>query len=125
MLFVDAFSGDSIPIHLLTREAFELYFQHLKPDGVLGVHITNLHLDLSDPVRILARECGKDAVLIEHDGDEFHENYSKWVLVSSDGALLDSIRDDGWESPWLRDSPKEILWTDDYSNLIDVIDNEE
>src|SRR5690606_33296318 len=50
-LFVDAFSGDSIPIHLLTREAFALYFEHLKPDGVLAIHITNIHLDLADPVR--------------------------------------------------------------------------
>ena len=49
LLFIDAFSGDSIPIHLLTVEAFEVYLKHLSPDGVLAVHITNLHLDFRDP----------------------------------------------------------------------------
>ena len=121
-LFVDAFSGDSIPIHLLTREAFELYFQHLKPDGVLAVHITNLHLDLSDPVRVLAEELGKEAILIEHEGEEYHMNYSVWVLVSDDRKMLDEIVFDGWMTPWDRDVPKDIHWTDDYSNLLDVIE---
>ena len=121
-LFVDAFSGDSIPIHLLTREAFELYFEHLNPDGVLVVHITNLHLDLSDPVRMLAREFGKEAVLIENDGEEYYMNYSAWVLVSSNQDFLDAVREDHWVTPWFRKIPKEIHWTDDYSNLLDVID---
>lgn len=77
-LFVDAFSGDSIPIHLLTREAFALYFQHLKPDGVLAVHITNLHLDLSDPVRNLAKQFGWSAFRVDDTPDlgEFQDSSS-------------------------------------------------
>ena len=85
-LFIDAFSGDSIPIHLMTREAFELYFKHLKPNGVLAVHITNLHLDLSDPVRVLAREVGADAVWVEHWTDDSYG--SDWVLISKDKGFL-------------------------------------
>ena len=77
-LFIDAFSGDSIPIHLMTREAFELYFRHLQPNGVLAVHITNLHLDLSDPVRVLAREMGAGAVWVEHWTEDGYG--SDWVL---------------------------------------------
>jgi hypothetical protein len=121
VLFVDAFSGDSIPIHLLTRQAFELYFSHLNPDGVLAVHITNLHLDLSDPVRALARELGKETLLIENDPDSWADNYSRWVLITAHRELLDAIEEDGWSTPWETDAPREILWTDDYSNLLQVI----
>jgi len=124
-LFVDAFSGDSIPIHLLTREAFELYFEHLKDDGVLVVHITNLHLDLSDPVRTLAEELGKQAIQIEYDPDSWAENYSRWVLISSNTGLLAQIEAEGWSTPWWSESPQKIRWTDDYSNLLQVIDWEE
>lgn len=121
-LFVDAFSGDSIPIHLLTREAFALYFEHLNPDGVLVVHITNLHLDLSDPVRMLAREFGKEAILVENDSDEYYMNYSAWVLITSNQEFLDTLREEDWVTPWYRKIPKEIHWTDDYCNLLEVID---
>ena len=51
MLALDAFTGDAIPIHLLTREAFELYWHHLRPDGILAINITNRHLDLSMVIR--------------------------------------------------------------------------
>jgi hypothetical protein len=121
-LFVDAFSGDSIPMHLLTLEAFKLYFQHLKPDGVLAVHTTNNHLDLSDPVRVAAEELGKEAMMVERDPDNWSEYYSSWVLIGNDGALLESIDKDGWVTPWETDRPKAIRWTDDYSNLLQVLE---
>lgn len=121
VLFVDAFSGDSIPLHLLTRESFELYFNHINPDGVLVVHITNLHLDLSDPVRVLAADAGKRAVHIEHWPEEYHANSSDWVLITNNDALLDDLDDDGWVSPWEREEPKDIRWTDDHSDLASVV----
>jgi spermidine synthase len=65
-LFVDAFSGDSIPVHLLTLEAFEIYLKHLGPRGVLGVHVSNRYFDLSDPLRTLADKLGLNAMLIRH-----------------------------------------------------------
>lgn len=121
-LFVDAFSGDSIPIHLLTREAFELYFEHLKPGGVLAVHITNLHLDLSDPVRTIASELNKETILIENDPEDWDENYSRWVFVTDNMPFRKSITDDRVDALWHDEQPKKILWTDDFSNLLQVID---
>ena len=122
ILFVDAFSGDSIPIHLLTREAFEVYFKHLKEDGILAVHITNLHLDLSDPVRTLAKEFGRANVQIEHDPVLPNANYSRWIMITNNQTVLRNIREGNFHTTWDSDSFREILWTDDYSNLVDVID---
>lgn len=120
ILIVDAFSGDSIPIHLLTREAFELYFQHLKPNGVLAVHITNRHLDLSDPIRNIARSMERTHYRIVHnpsDGGYF----SDWILIGNDPAFISSLRSSGRISEWNRAEPKPILWTDNYSNLFEAI----
>ncbi len=121
-LFVDAFSGDSIPIHLLTREAFALYFQHLKPGGVLAVHITNLHLDLADPVRNLAAEFGRSAFRVDHSPEvlDYHSYYSDWVLITRDPDFISALEASDFVSEWDREIPREILWTDDYSNLFEV-----
>jgi SAM-dependent methyltransferase len=121
VLVVDAFSGDAVPIHLLTREAFESYFRHLKPDGVLAVHITNRFLDLRPVVRSAADSLGAQARLVYFDGDSerllFH---SSWVLVSRDGAVF--------AHPQLRQVAEEIaarpafrLWRDDYSSVFAVL----
>jgi spermidine synthase len=121
-LFVDAFSGDSIPVHLLTKEAFELYFRHLKPDGVLAIHITNLHLDLADPVRNLAKELGYGAYRSDHSpaDTDFESYYSDWVLITKNEAFLSALKNAGRVTAWEREETEPILWTDDYSNLFDV-----
>jgi hypothetical protein len=121
-LFVDAFSGDSIPIHLLTRESFDLYFQHLKPDGVLAIHVTNLHLDLADPVRNLAREFGYEAVRSDHSPEDtnFESYYSDWILITKSEAFINALKSAERVTPWDREETKPILWTDDYSNLFEV-----
>ena len=121
-LFVDAFSGDSIPIHLLTREAFALYFEHLEPGGVLAVHITNLHLDLADPVRNLAAEFGYKAFRVDHSPDvvDYHSYYSDWILITKDEDFITALEASDFLSEWDREVPKEIYWTDDYSNLLEV-----
>lgn len=120
-LFVDAFSGDSIPLHLITKEAFALYFQHLKPDGVLVVHITNLHLDLSDPVRNLASEFGYTASRVEEFGEDERTYYSDWVLISKDEKFQKALNQSGFVNGWDHELRPEILWTDDFCNLLDVI----
>ncbi len=120
-LFVDAFSGDSVPIHLLTEEAFKLYFDHLKPDGVLGIHITNLHLDLSDPVRVLAEKFGYESYLVVENSGDFHTNYSEWILISKNDEFIAAADDAGMFYTWKREEPKPIHWTDDYSNLVNVV----
>lgn len=121
-LFVDAFSGDSIPIHLLTREAFDLYFKHLKPGGVLAIHVTNLHLDLADPVRNLAAAFDRKAVRVDHSPDvtEDHAYYSDWILVTRDPAFIEALEASGRVSKWDRPDPRPIHWTDAYSNLFGV-----
>ena len=73
VLAVDAFSGDAIPVHLLTKEAFALYLRHLKPDGVLAIHTSNTYLDLAPVVQLLADDAGYPARLISN-GDDNRRN---------------------------------------------------
>ena len=73
-LVIDAFSGDSIPQHLLTKEALSLYFKHLKSDGVLAIHISNTHLDLTHLVRGLSNALDKDIIYVETVADKDNEH---------------------------------------------------
>ncbi|MEM6280507.1 MAG: fused MFS/spermidine synthase, partial [Verrucomicrobiota bacterium] len=123
LLVVDAFSGDSIPLHLMTEEAFDLYFQHLKEDGILAVHISNLHLDLSDPVRNLAEVFGRTAYRVEYspDYDNYHSHYSDWVLISKNPDLVPILESKDYFGEWATEDPNPIHWKDDYSNLLNVV----
>jgi SAM-dependent methyltransferase len=121
VLVVDAFSGDSIPIHLLTAEAFAEYFRHLKPSGVLAVHTSNRYLDLTPVVRAAADHFGKASLLVENEAERArHVNASSWVLVGPRGnALLDKLQD---EAPPPEATPRRArLWTDDYSSVLTVV----
>lgn len=125
VLVVDAFSSDSIPIHLLTRECFELYWKHLKPDGILAVHISNRHLDLGPLVRGLAAEGGYEAVLFNTDSDDDNGiDSATWVLVTGNQEFLNNKDVKKIKSDWPEDSPAPMVWTDDFSNLLDVIRHE-
>ena len=120
VLAVDAFSSDAIPVHLLTREAFVLYFRHLKPDGVLAVHVSNKHLDLTPVVKLAAAALGKDARLVDTE-DEANDVFgSTWVLVTSSPDFFDK--------PLLKSAAVSVpqpghvrMWTDDYSNLFQIL----
>jgi len=120
VLAVDAFSSDAIPVHLLTEEAMLLYFRHLRPDGVLAVHISNRYLDLQPVVEGEARAADKAARTIDTDDDETVDVFSAtWVLVFA--------RNSGFEPDELKNSAdipskrKVRLWTDDYSNLFRIL----
>lgn len=119
LLVVDAFSGDSIPIHLLTREAFQLYERHLAPGGVLAVHITNRYLELGDVVRNLAKEINREAVLVSVESEEDLDYVSDWVLVTDNQTLKRRLDEIGEIDAWGAE-PVPIHWTDDYSNLLQV-----
>jgi spermidine synthase len=121
ILAVDAFSNDAPPAHLLTKEAFALYFGHLRENGVLAVNITNAHLDLSPVVRNLAKMFKKKAVFIEKAPDLFSRRSSQWVLVTSNHQFLNDDRVKKHITPWQNETPEAILWTDDYSNLASVL----
>ena len=122
VLVVDAFSSDSIPMHLLTRECFELYRKHLKPDGILAIHISNRHLDLGPLVRGQAAELGYEAVYFDTDADEEKGvDTADWVLVTNNREFLDAAEVKKIETPWSEDSPSPVVWTDDFSNLFELI----
>ena len=119
LLVVDAFSGDSIPAHLLTTQALELYFHHLKPDGILALHISNAHLDLEPVVERLGTTLGKHATLINSAEDEVEEIYSSdWVLMTSQPLISPEIAKAAGK---LRSNPKMRVWTDDYNNLFQIL----
>jgi spermidine synthase len=121
LLAVDAFSGDSIPVHLLTREAFTLYWRHLKPDGVLAVHISNSHLGLGPVVALAAAEDGKRAMMIANRADSLREVLrSEWVLVTSRPGFFDQPEISA-ASQKIAPSPGLRTWRDDYSNLFKIM----
>jgi membrane protein implicated in regulation of membrane protease activity len=119
LLVVDAFSGDLIPAHLLTRQAMELYFRHLKTSGILALHISNQHLNLAPVVEQLSRSLDKYKVLIENPDNENRGIYrSQWVLVTSAPLQSSSILGVAKNIPI---SPNLRIWTDDYSNLFQIL----
>jgi SAM-dependent methyltransferase len=121
VLAVDAFSGDAIPVHLLTREAFALYWRNLKPDGVLAVHVSNHFLNLGPVVAQAAAETGKRAVMVSNeDDDEKSINGADWVLVSSRPGFFDQP-DIKSASNKIKPIPGLRTWTDDYSNLYKIL----
>ena len=124
VLAVDAFSSDAIPVHLITREALETYFRHMKPDGIVAFHVSNRFLDLIPVVARLAKELGAHAVLISDDENEDEKTIksrSDWVLVSRDAEALEDpvIVDAGALAA--EDRAEWRTWTDDYSNLIQIL----
>lgn len=121
VLAVDAFTGDSIPVHLLTLQAFRLYFRQLQPQGVLAVHISNRYLDLEPVVEAAAADLNKEAIEIENSDDHPKGIFeSSWILVGSHEDFLaqSEIKRAG---SVLSPSKRDILWTDDYSSLFRVL----
>jgi len=117
VLVVDAFSGDSIPLHLLTKEAFALYFRHLKPGGVVAVHVSNKFLDLAPVVEAAAGAFGRRAKVIDTEDDNAGVSYgAKWALVS-DSRRFSS---DGRVAPARLES-KSGVWTDDFASVYRIL----
>jgi hypothetical protein len=117
LLVVDAFSGDAIPVHLLTVQALELYFKHLKPDGILALHITNSHLDLQPVVDRLAGSLGKAAAVVVNK-DARSGTVSDWALLSSKPGVAPQI---AAVAARLESRPQLRVWTDDYNNLFQIL----
>lgn len=121
VLAVDAFSGDSIPVHLLTKEAFQLYFRHLRPDGVLAVHVSNKFLELKPIVKNLADSMGLGSILIDNDDDDVNEVFgATWVLITANNGFLNVPAVKAASEP-LNGRAGLRLWTDDYSNLFQIL----
>lgn len=116
VIAVDAFSSDSIPVHLLTREALGIYLAHLKPDGLVAFHISNRYLDLSPVVAQLAQAHGLVAWQVDDSPVEDHLSFTSWVLVGR--SIPDRLQEAGWLLPATPDAP---LWTDQYNNLFKTL----
>lgn len=121
VLMLDVFSSDSIPVHLLDVESFELYLQHLRPDGILAVHISNRHLNLVPVVWTLADHFGLERILINDSGMEPDTSPSQWMLLARDPSLLETPGLRSHASPMSGYVSPVRLWTDDYSNLFQIL----
>jgi len=122
ILVLDAFNSDAVPMHLLTREAFELYWQHLKPNGILAVHTSTFHLDLKQVVLGIAEALHKKALVRINRPNRLNSiNWSEWVLVTNNETFLNDPRVDSYASSWTSRKASHVVWTDDYGNLLDVV----
>jgi SAM-dependent methyltransferase/MFS family permease len=124
VLAVDAFSSDAIPVHLITKEALGIYLKHVKSDGIVAFHVSNRFLQLIPVVARLAKEQGAHAVLVNDDPDDEDESLrsrSDWVLVSRDRAALEGPAIVEGGATEAEDRPEWRTWTDDYSNLIQIL----
>ena len=120
VLVLDAFSGDSVPVHLLTRQAFALYFKHLKPDGILAVHITNRFLDLQPVLKTAAGHFHKEVRVVDYDGERDELDFrSRWALISQDETFF--------AYPQLAEAMPILEqrgfrpWQDDYSSIFSIL----
>jgi hypothetical protein len=128
LLVLDAFSSDAIPVHLLTREAFEIYLRRLKPSGIIAVHVSNRYLSLGPVVFAAADHFGLKWAFVGLDGGSANEDdeaaayyNSDWVLVSRDAEILKKPIIAEAASDPRAEMPKAGMWTDDLSNLLPIL----
>jgi hypothetical protein len=127
LIALDAFSSDSIPVHLLTRESFQVYGRHLNTNGIIAVHISNHYLDLEPVVRNLARHFNYSVAVVDYDetDSEWWLYGSTWMLLSQNASVL--------QAPAILDA-NEVhattagatlthvpLWTDDFTSLFQIL----
>jgi spermidine synthase len=121
VLAIDAFSGDAIPVHLLTTEAMDVYRKQLAPNGILAFHVSNQYLDLTPEVAALAAASGMEARVVDTPAQEWRGEYrATWVLVSNDAAFFAQPQ----VAAFAREIPAKAglrAWTDDYSSLLPLL----
>jgi len=119
VLVLDAFSSDAIPIHLLTEEAFRIYLGHLKPDGILAVHISNVHVDLRPVLEGHAEQLGLSELTVDSDADPDRGlRAANWCLLAAEPRAIEvpALR-----SAALAPGTRRVHWTDDRSSLFEVL----
>jgi SAM-dependent methyltransferase len=126
VLAVDAFSSDSVPMHLLTREALAGYGRALKPGGVLMMHISNRYLDLEPVLAAGARNGGWSAAIVDHETSDkyLNDHPSSWVAMTRDPRTLQTlIAASGPGAGWKRieERPGFPGWTDDYASILPLL----
>ena len=121
LLVMDAFSGDSVPVHLITQEAFKTYFRHIKPGGILAVNISNRYLDLEPVMERAAAHFGKLPLVFDYtpvNDDDYLCNASAWALLLTKGAPLAASLQSGRV---LQPHNGFRMWTDDFSNMFSIL----
>lgn len=123
LLIVDAFSSDSIPTHLMTKEAIELFLTNMKPGGLLAFHISNRHLALKKVLSVQAKELGLANAIQEFRPKTKipYTHASDWVMMAKEGSRLQPLlqsQTGHWTA--LSDYPEIKGWTDDYSSIISL-----
>jgi hypothetical protein len=128
VLAVDAFSSDAIPLHLLTREAFETYRRTLSPDGVLLVHVSNRFLDLEPVVGAIAKEMGLSArqLFYQPDAEGWTDSYnaSIWIaLTANEAAMVRFTEATGQGGDWVPLTTRDDVpaWTDGFASILPVL----
>jgi hypothetical protein len=124
VLIIDAFSSDSIPIHLITQEAFNLYTKHIKADGVIVFHVSNRYLNLPPVLNQLVSNSPYHAILVrneEPDPNPFDlSSSSEWIIISKNNAFLNS-KEFLNSKQEIEPIPSLRLWTDNFSNLFQIL----
>jgi spermidine synthase len=121
VLVVDAFSGDAIPLHLLTTQAMDLYKRHLAPGGILAFHISNQHVDLEPEITLLAKASGMEVRRVSSFANEQRGEFTAtWMLLTANPSFF-TQPDVASRVRQPADSPKVQMWTDDYSSLLPLL----
>ena len=121
VLAIDAFSGDAIPVHLLTTQAMTVYRRQLAPDGILAFHVSNQYLDLVPVVAEIAQSAGMQSRVVETPSDASRGEYrATWVLVTNNAAFLAQPMIAAMARP-IPPRPDLRVWTDDYSSLLPIL----
>lgn len=122
LIFLDAFSSDAIPAHLITLQALQMYLTKLSEDGIIVFHISNRYLNLEPVLGNLAKEVGLAGLLIRDDDDGIPEKSSShWVLLSRKAENFGKLAEDPRWKP-LETNPDLKLWTDDFTNILSIFD---
>jgi hypothetical protein len=122
MIVGDAFSSDAIPVHLLTREAFDMYLDKLNENGVIAMHISNRHLELEPVLGNLAQDAGLVCRgQFDEDTSQPGKFVSHWIMLAREEEDLGRMSYDSRWQPCATD-PSVGVWTDDFSNLLSTFD---
>ncbi|WP_158748740.1 spermidine synthase [Acidobacterium sp. S8] len=121
VLIVDAFSGDAVPIHLLTQQALQLYRRHLTPDGIIAFHASSQYLNLEPVIAREAQQAGMRAIIVHSKADLYHGIFiADWILLTNNQRFLTQPKVTQASQPLLP-RPGIDLWTDDYSSVLPIL----
>lgn len=124
MIYLDVFSSDSIPVHMMTREAFEVYFAKLKPNGIIAINISNRHLRLAPLVASIAKDLNAETRFKTHPNKSLAPGIiitsAKYSIVTRNQDVIKQL--DGVYKDWAPvDEPLIRPWTDDYANFMKIL----